>query len=335
MENFKRCQLNDAGGSLSKRWFVYYFFRNPDTSKFVRFRQWIPSKILTATGRRDYAYTLKKQIDKKLAEGFNPYANVEKKYSSIIFAMDKILEVKKGYCRPRSYHTYKTMVKSFKQFLTENKLDKLPIGDFNYYHAQEFMDWSKTKLGIANITYNYRLMHMKTFFNMLVEREWIFFNPFLKVKKLPQADTEIKAFTSKELELLENNLPALDFDLYVICCLIFYCFLRPAEIMRLKFEYFYLSAKRITLPGTISKNKRSETVQIPNAMMPVLQKVNWNFPSNYLLFSRHLKPGMNEAAPTRIAGRWREFADVFGIPKNIYSLKHTGIGMALEAGINL
>ncbi|MCX6266194.1 MAG: site-specific integrase [Bacteroidetes bacterium] len=123
--------------------------------------------------------------------------------------------------------------------------------------------------------------------------------------------------------------------MYVCACLIFYCFLRPQEIMRLKVEHFQLNSRLIVIPGTVSKNKKHEVVQIPNALVPVLKKLDLNYPGDYFVFTRHLVRGTKEAAPTRMAGYWRKFANEFGIKKNIYSLKHTGAGMAIENGINL
>jgi integrase len=105
--------------------------------------------------------------------------------------------------------------------------------------------------------------------------------------------------------------------------------------MRLKVEHFQLNSRLIVIPGTVSKNKKHEVVQIPNALVPVLKKLDLNYPGDYFVFTRHLVRGTKEAAPTRMAGYWREFADHYGIKKNIYSLKHTGAGMAIENGINL
>ena len=170
---------------------------------------------------------------------------------------------------------------------------------------------------------------------MLVKREWIMTNPFDKIERLQVEEPEIVSFSIDDLANMQRNLPGYDYDLYVCACLIFYCFLRPQEIMRLKVRNFQLNSRSIIISGTISKNKKHEVVQIPNALMPVLKKLDLNYPGDYFVFTRHLKRSEKEAAPTRMAGYWRKFADEFGIKKNIYSLKHTGAGMAIENGINL
>ena len=39
-------KLNDAGGDLSKKWFVYYSVRDPRPDKMKRFRWSIPATFL-------------------------------------------------------------------------------------------------------------------------------------------------------------------------------------------------------------------------------------------------------------------------------------------------
>ena len=335
MEKFKTAKLFDAGGDLSQRWFVHYNFRSPETGKYRRFRHWVPQNILTAGGRRDKAHEIIKSINQKLRQGFNPFAHQEKKYTSLSLAIAFILSIKMGTCRKRTQHTYNSMMHQFSEWLESKNLLNLPVDDFNYHHAQEFLDYTKTTLKNCNRTYNTRITGMKTMFKVLVKREWIMVNPFDKIERLPLEESEIISFTIDDLTNMQKNLPAYDYDLYVCACLIFYCFLRPQEIMRLKISHFQLGSRTIVLPGTVSKNKKHEVVQIPNALLPVLKKLDLDYPGDYFVFTRHLKRGQKEAAPTRMAGYWRKFADEHGIQKNIYSLKHTGAGMAIENGINL
>ncbi|MFZ4523823.1 MAG: tyrosine-type recombinase/integrase [Bacteroidales bacterium] len=335
MNNFKKARLFDAGGDLSKRWYVFYAFASPETGKFQRFRLSISDRILTASGRREKAHEIIKSINQKLNQGFNPFAHQEKKYTSITIALNYALDVKKEVTRKRTYFTYRYLVVSLLKWLGTKKLENMAIENFNYYHAQEFMDYSKSVLKLSNNTCNYRTMHLKSMFTLLIKREWILINPFDKIDRLQVEEPEIVSFSTNDLVTMQRYLPEWNYDLYVCACLIFYCFIRPQEIMRLKVEYFQLSTRSIIIPGTVSKNKKHEMVQIPDALMPVLRRLDLNFPGDYFVFTRHLKRSQKEAAPTRMAGYWREFADHYGIKKNIYSLKHTGVGLAIENGINL
>lgn len=188
---------------------------------------------------------------------------------------------------------------------------------------------------VGSVWPEYTVIHMRTFFNLLVEREWILVNPFKKVKTLEVEETEIVAFTEEDLKKLRENLPGYNFDLFIIAGLIYYCFLRPAEIMRLQVYHFHIDEGYISVPANVSKNKRQNTIDIPENFIEDLKQLDLDHPPTHYVFARHLKRGIKEAAPTRIAGYWREFANEFDIDKNIYALKHTGNGRAAENGISV
>lgn len=335
MEAFKPAKLYDAGGKLSERWFVFYYYLDPETGKYRRFKEYVSEKILTASGRRDRGHDLVKTINRKLRQGWNPFAVQERKYTTLMAAVDAMLAIKKETTRKRTYGTYKSLVKKFKLWAQKNNHHLKPVDHFSRHMAMEYLDYLKTNDKITNRTRNYRKMHLRTIFEMLVEREWILINPFDKIPKLPEEETEIVCFENWELQVLQKYLPEWNYDLYVCACLIFYCFIRPQEIMRLRVRHLDLRRRQITVPGSLSKTKKSEVVDIPDPLMPILHRMDLKHPGNLFLFTRHLGRGEREAAPTRMAGYWRDFADQHGIVKNIYHLKHTGAGMAVEAGINL
>jgi integrase len=335
MEKFKTAKLFDAGGDLSKRWFVYYNFLSPETGKYCRFQLWVPQKILTASGRRDKAHEIIKSINGRLRQGFNPYAHTERKYTSLAVAIAYVLSLKENSCRKRTHHTYSSMVQKFNDWLISKNFLNMAVDDFNYHHAQEFMDYTKETLKNCNRTYNNRVTAMKTLFKVLVKREWILMNPFDKIDMLPEEDPSVVAFSIDELVIMQQNLPTWNYDLYVCACLIFYCFIRPQEMVRLKVSDFNLKSRMIVIPGKASKNKKQEVVQIPNALMPVLMKLDLNYPGDYFVFGKNQQRGAVEYAPTRMAEAWRKFAEHYGIEKHLYSLKHTGVGMAIENGINI
>ena len=335
MENFKPAKLYDADGNLSKRWFVFYYFKNPDTGKYQRFREMISTSLKNRSARYNKAKELKDAMNKRLREGFNPFSDSDPRLTNILDSI-KYLEEVQSSLRKRTRHTYSCLLRRFEEFLTNPRigLASLTVEEFSFIHAQRFMDYYRKKHKLENRTYNYAVIHMRGFFNVFVEREWIRNNPFKKVKTLEVEETEIVAFTEDELKKLRENLPEYNYDLYIVAGLIYYCFLRPAEIMRLQVYHFHVNEGYISVPANVSKNKRQNTIDIPDNFIEDLKQFDLNHPSTHYVFARHLKRGDKEAAPTRIAGYWREFANQYGIKKNIYSLKHTGNGRAAENGIS-
>lgn len=336
MERYKLPKLFDADNDLSQRWFVFYSYVHPETGKFKRFRVFISNTLNTAAARRDKAKELIKIYSLKLKQGWNPFEAEQIQLTTCGRAVEIILEIKKGSLRPRSYSTLKHVVKSFNEFLEAKKLDKISVEEFSLRHAIEYLDYVKRIHKLTNRTVNYRRMNMKTIFNELIYREYIQINPFNKTLKLQTEETSVIAYSKEDLALIKAKLKESNFNLYIAALLVFYCFIRPQEMVRLRIQDLELKKRRILLPGRSSKNKKSEMVVIPDQLYEELLHFNLKFPPDYYIFGKGLAPGPIYTAPTRIAEAWSEWTKSVEIENHgIYALKHTGAGMALESGINV
>jgi integrase len=330
--NFKPAKLFDADGDITHRWFVYYFFRDPDTNKWVRFRFYISSRLRTRSERYNRSREMIKLLNRKLAIGHNPFIAESREHTAILNALDHFIESKK-YLRNRTVISYRSYVKDFKNWLNRNHYESMAIEGLTYHTAQEYMDEVGSR-PITNRTFNNILQGVRTCFNFLVEQEYLIVNPFSKIHQRQVEDTEIIAFNNGELELISKTLPGYNFDLYVIALLIFNCFLRPQEIVRLRVRHFRDAKDFLTIPGDVSKNKKNEAIAITPSVKKALSKLDLNYPGDWFIFSSHLKRGKRQMMPTRITEAWNEYKRKYGIEKNIYSLKHTGNGLALEMGAN-
>lgn len=65
--------LRDAGGDLSKEWFVEYGFRDPRTGQMKRFRERGFSKLRTARERYELADKIIAELKEKMASGWTPF----------------------------------------------------------------------------------------------------------------------------------------------------------------------------------------------------------------------------------------------------------------------
>jgi integrase len=332
--NFKTSKLSDSGGDLSQRWYVYYFFKDPETGKLIRFTEWISSRLITRGQRYEKAKEIRKRIDLKLNQGWNPFVNQNRGLTTISQSIEYFLTTKSRSVRYRTLISYRSHLKPFQKWLIKMKYDNRSIESFTYYLANDFMDWISSHSKVSNRTWNNYLQTLRHFFTFLLEKEYITVNPFLKIHYLQTEQTELIAFTRDELNIISNKLPSYNHDLYVIALLIFNCFLRPQEIVRLRIRHLKYATNIISIPGAVSKNKKSEVISILPQVRDELQKLNMNFPDDYFVFGPGLKRSPRQTAPTRISENWRSFADLHGIKKNIYALKHTGNGMALIAGAN-
>ena len=332
---FKPAKLNDWKGDLSKQWFVYYSFIHPETKQFKRFKKVISMRLLTRTARHAAAAKEIAKINKWLREGNNPFDNINPKLT-LPQALEIYLNSIEHTLRQRSFYTYRNYCTTLNLYQQEKKQTTLKIFEFTHDNAIMFMDWLKNTRKVSNRTYNNYRVHIKSIFIFLQARGYIDFNPFNNIAKLEQEESEITCLTPTELQIMKTKMMDDYPQLFNIAMLIFYCFLRPQEIVRLKVENIDLVGQRLYLSGKTSKNKKTQTITIPDPLLEYLVKLkNLDAPSNHYIFSRKLLPGTFQIAPTRIAEIWRHWCDDNGINKKIYHLKHTGVGMAIEAGHNV
>ncbi len=336
MDRFKLAELYDASGDLSKRWYVGYYFLHPETGKYKLFQVYISSKIDTKQARRVRANQLIDQINGKLRRGFNPFSKENISFTNIVLAIEAILKYKASYSKYRTTITDKSCCKALFTWLKLTGNNMLTIESFNHQHAYQFMDYLKDVRNISNRTYNNYKERISTIFNFLVDREYILVNPFKKIKKLPETQRTVKAYSPAEVQLLKSKCPEMDPELWIVCQLVYYCALRPAEIVRLKIRDLNLPANHIVLSGEITKNRQNSIIKLPAPMALALQQLNFSGcdPDDYI-FSKNLLPGKEAIAPTRLAERFKRFKDYIGLKRNLYELKHTGIGLNIQQGANI
>ncbi len=270
--NFKLAKLNDNKGDLTKQWFVYYSFKHPETKDFVRFKKLISMRLLTRTARHEVASIEIKKINKWLREGNNPFDQSNAKIL-LTEGCKLYLETIENTLRQRSFYTYRNYVRTFNKYLKEKKQTTFKVYEFSHENALNFMDWLKNSHKVNNRTYNNYRVHIKSIFTWLQNRGYIDFNPFNNIQKLEQEESEITVLTPLELQTIKINMAIENPQLFCISLLIFYCFLRPQEIVRLKVENIDLVNQRIWMSGKTSKNKRTQVIVIPDAMLDIITKL--------------------------------------------------------------
>jgi integrase len=336
LDNYKLAELHTKRDSLKVRWYVAYYYKNPETFELERHVLWISSRLKTITARKKKGFDIVEQINKKLKEGWNPYQQDEVRFTNIVAAIDYVVKIKSSSARKRTSGTYRSFANTFIDWLIESKLTRLYIEDFNFRYAIQFMDYIKINKEASNRTYNNYVQQMRTFFNALIEREYITFNPFLKIKYLPEQQPSLTAFSELELKKLKEYLILNDPQMWLICQFVFYTFIRPNELVQLCFNDLDLKLNKITIQPHVSKNKLQQVVAIPEHFAAYLKDLNLDqYPGHYFLFSKDLKPGLVAILPNTLAKIFKKHREEIGISKKLYDLKHTGAGMAIENGVNV
>lgn len=337
MSIYRLPKLFDRNCDLKKRWYVGYFFKHPETNEFKLFQIWISNKFNTKQSRYKEASIIIETWSNKLKGGFNPFADQDKKLKTISESVEFILILKEKSTKKRTYQTYKSILKLFRNWLKELKYINMPIDYFNKNHAQEFFDYLLTK-DIKGRTYNNTLSAMRTIFNELLSREYIIRNPFALVKTIQQIEPNINSYSIKELKAMQEHISKTNSGLWLFCEFVFYCGIRPAELVLVKISDIDLNKGQIVIQASNSKNNKSQIVEFPEPLFKSLLGKNLqSYPEDYYLFSKEGKIGSIKVSPVRYSEMFRKEANYLKLPisKKLYDLKHTGAGMVIENGANI
>jgi len=140
-------KLHDCNGDISKQWFVYYSYRDPQTRKLQRFKEYNGiNRFDTVEARRAYARKLITKINRKLKSGWDPFDDNDilyvdhfayrndKPYTrkkadySIVFFLNKYLAERIVRLHKKSAQSYTTKIRIFIQWLKDEKLSDLDVG---------------------------------------------------------------------------------------------------------------------------------------------------------------------------------------------------------------
>lgn len=258
----------------------------------------------------------------------------------LLDAVKKAIEIKKQGGSKSLVSQLVSLQNRFETWATQEKIERIPLPDFNKQHAFKFLDWLKYEYEISNRTRNNYLDFLRIILNLMVDREWISKNPTKGIKKLKTVSQQHAPFTSIQQEILEEYLLKTNYPLYVFTRMIYYCFLRPIELMRLKVRDIDIKNRVILIRSSLSKTGKQQPVWIPKNLYPLLTEFLKKYPhsQNDYIFSKAFKPGHSQWHRNRFSEAHRralESTDMYDGLLTGYSWKHTGVCNAYRAGVDI
>lgn len=157
-------------------------------------------------------------------------------------------------------------------------------------------------------------------------------NPFYKVKTAAPDSKGLKPFSEAQAAAILGAVR--DPALRVAILLVYYCFIRPgSELPAVDIQDVDLERGFIELRGEISKNKKTQKVAIPNALLPELGAfIGARHSGPLLLNAKGERPGKDYFCRAH-----RKILESLGIRGRyaLYSWKHTGVVRLVQAGVNI
>lgn len=352
--------LVDSDGDLTKDWYVEYSMRNPYTGQMKRFREYAGfKKLKTVEERYALAENVVNELINRLKSGWTPFERAKTTYEdnialetinkrwgamregvvNIRVYLSEFLGMKKSSVSKRSYQTYQSKLRIFCEWAEHNGLDQIHVGYITQEHIQDFLKELAEEKNLSRLSIDKYTQILHSFFDYLIKRKKLMKeNPATNMPRLGKVvDKAAKPIPDKERSLLLVAMRKYDRQLWIVCQVEYYCAIRPAELRLLKVRDIDFDNCVIRVPGTISKNRLSEVVTMPQQLVRLFLNEGYNkADASYYLFSASGKPGERCLGKNSFRNRFNALRNKLHLSAEykLYSFKHTGGVKLVNAGID-
>lgn len=315
--------------------YVAYSVINPENGKMIVKRVKL-NFLKEKRQQRQYGEELVKQINAKLAGGYNPFITTTREKlimlsaAVIEFLKHKRRQLETGDICNATYDDYKQQLLYFQQYMQGDCfLYKVKASD-----VSAFLDDIYINKKLTACTYNHYLQSLRAFFNYGKQRGYITENPCDGISNARNAPKHRAAIPAETLQRIFDYLSETGEKHYLLACYLLYgCFIRPSEICGLQINDISFANQTITVKGSISKNKKTQTVTMPQNICEMLLDLQiYNYPGNYYIISRNFKPGAKKVSEKGLRKKWLQIRTALHLPTTyqFYSLKDSGITQMID-----
>jgi integrase len=301
-------QVRTHGYDLTKRWYVIYYLRIGDT-KFLKKTYGGINRLKTIPERMRAA--------ELLVERLSTNAYHHNTHTLIGHDMYAMLKEHAKDARDKTIVTYRTKVHRFVVYL-----NGLKITQWDQLQRLHLINWLAS-LNLGATTYNTHVMTITLFLKKAIKKG-LWKGVLDEVPLRRENKQSKKLFKSNDIATLTPLLKQIPVQ-WLATQLLYYCFIRPGEMRLLHVNDINLDNESITVPGTISKNKKTQTVVIPKCFVPQLS--NWiaGVPPTFFILNKDTKPVSRDF----ISKQHRIILNNagYGSAYSFYSWKHTGLLM--------
>lgn len=269
-----------APGAL---WYVYYYFRNPETGKMQKFMDTCKiNRYKTVAERKKAGMAWVDAYRLLLHSGFNPFDK-----EGIVTQIDEIepftlrsglehaYEAKSGLLKTTTADDYESRMNVFLAWAKDQKLDDKDIRYFKELHAIAFINYLVSRKGrkVGRTSQDNYKRCLSALFGKLYKDKIIDRNPFEAVETKAGKPVKNRPFTPEQVQEIRQWLLKNDPQLYDYVLHIYYGFLRVVEVVRLRAMDYNLSGGYLT---TETKTDAMKVKKIIGPIRDFLQRINVN-----------------------------------------------------------
>lgn len=318
-------------------WHIEYYVLDPVTGKLIRKRfrlNDLHRQCGTGAEFKQKANQILQELTTKLVTGWNPQGEVQSSryYSSLFDAFDKFITIKERELRNASMRSYKSIVKLLKDWMKE---DIICI-NFGRQQALEFMDYCHTSREVSVNTWNNYLKLCRVLWSWLCDNLYVKENPFTSIKK-KRAEEKIREIIPEAVRRrIAEYFTERCAGYLLICHLVFYSLIRPAELTRLRVRDINKEKGIIYLPSDSTKCHISRFTVIDPAIRDMLYSFIDGHSLSEFVFGAMFRPGPKAQRIKWYHVKWEKMREDLQLPYayKLYSLRDSGIRSKLNAGID-
>lgn len=332
----ERVKVFDAGGDISKQWYLLFYCIDPldGKRKRVRVLEHI-NKAKTVTERREVAESFRIIYQNYLDNGWNFFDKdkevISKINTNILNCIETYLDDKKGNTARKTFNKYRQILgNSLTAYLKARNLHYSDISAIDKRVLLDFLaDQKKVKGWNSNKTYNNYLLDLSTFFNYFINNydHVLSKNPLKGVTRLREQLKGHTAYSDQQVADLKAFLEKDNPFLLLFCQTVYETCTRPqTEARHLKCGMFDFQRGVLRITSDIAKNSTTDYVPLRKEFMDKLKAygVDKADPNDYL-FTRYRKIGKHPINEQSLQ-LWYTKAKLalnLGQDFSIYSWKHT------------
>lgn len=320
-----------------KEWYIDFYAFDPVLGKMRRKKIKL-NFIKKVNERRKYAKDYMIRLSEQLSLGWNPwieqehgnayllFKDVTDKYRSYIYKM-----LRDGQYRPETLKSYASYLYNIETFNNERKVPITYIYQFNKDFCVMLLEEVYILRDNSAFTRDNYLAFLRSFSTFCLERNYLSQNPTTGISSIGRKGKKKNRTQLKKEDLvkLTEYLQEKNPHFLLACYILYYCFIRPAEMSKLKLSNINLAKQTLFVPDTVSKNKKDGTITLPAKVIRLMVDLNiFKMPNEAFIFSDNFKPGMAQKSEKIFRDYWARHVRVdlkFPAQYKFYSLKDTGI----------
>lgn len=320
--------------------YIEFYAYDPEQGKMRR-KRIKTNRIKGTLKRRQYVRDVIKRLGEQLSRGWNPWIA---KDATSLYVFEEALSryeahiekmLTSGYFRKETYTGYKSYIKILRQYIARKK-PLYYVYQFDRVFCVDFLDYVFVDRNNGAQTRNNYLNFLRVFSGFLVDKGYLKSKPTDGISPISKRlfKKERTCIPVETIGKIAGYCKEHEPHFLLACYLLYYCFIRPVEMTRLRVRDFNLNAGTVTIPAECSKNKRKQTITLPKKVLLYAVELGvFSAPMDDFIFSYRLRPGSVEIDPKHFRDHWDNLRKPLGLRREwkFYSLKDTGITAMLKA----